>query len=316
MFFFRQFETFDPVSGDVPESPFSYLPEIAGRARSILLGKTSLQFTAAAQRINQEIKRYFNDLKYVAVSDLKSKLLAEGNSLEPYFEWTGGDWDDGGSDECWKFNDDLVDDLEIPMASNCSEVDALKTIIDDRDSNFFLPEGAPEPEPNEYPEGKTVELFAVLALWLVADAIEWSKFGVKHGIALAGASAIKAMDAVCHAEHLRHIEWLVTYRKSISDAELAVALRKQSSEYQKAAGQERSDRAKQLNVRRHAKTNRAKEVVCTEWEKSPSQFPSAEKAGIHFAEWLASQKIVDSIEPRTVTGWIRAHAKQREIKFR
>jgi hypothetical protein len=312
MSFSKQFEVFDPITGDVPEYPFSYLPEIAGRARSILIGKTPLQLVAAAKRIDQEIERYFDDLKYVAVSDLKSKLQAEGDTLETYFEWDGGTEANGR----WLFKDEMVDDLEIPTASNCSEVDALKTIIDDRDSNFFLPEGAPDPEPEEYPEGKTVELFAVLALWLLADALEWINCGDKHGMSIAAGYAVKAMDSVCYAEHLHEIRWLVAYQKAKSDGERTEALRKQHSEYQDLALWEKSERAKELNKRRHATTNHAKDVVSAEWAKSPSKFPSAEKAGIYFADWLKSQGIVKSIEPRTVTGWIRAYAKQQGIKLR
>ncbi len=316
MSFLKQFEVFDPITGYVPEYPFSHLPEIAGRARSKLIGKTHLQLVAAAKRIDQEIEHYFELMKYIAVSDLKSKLQSEGNSLEPYFEWTGGDWDDGGGDECWKFNDELEDDLNIETEKNTSEVDVLKSVIEERDFCFFLPEGAPEPEPEEYPEGKTVELFAVLALWLLADALEWINRGGKHGMSIAAGYAVKAMDSVCYAEHLSEIRWLMTYQKVKNDGERTEALHKQHSEYQSLALREKSERAKELNKRRHAITNHAKNVVTAEWVKSPSQFPSAEKAGIYFSDWLESQGIVKSIEPRTVTGWIRVYAKQQGIKLR
>ena len=156
----------------------------------------------------------------------------------------------------------------------------------------------------------------MLALWLLADALEWINRGGKHGMSIAGAFAVKAMDAVCHAEHLREIDWLVAYSKSKNNAELTDALQKQHSEYEKVTRQEKSDQAKQLNKHRHAITNHAKEIVRAEWAKSPSQFPSAEKAGIYFADWLESQDIVKSIEPRTVTGLIRAYAKQEGIKLR
>jgi len=315
MLFFKQFEAFDPLTGYVPEYPLPCLPEIAVRARSILYGKTHLQLVAAAKRIDEEIEHHLDYLKYVAVSNLKKKLQAEG-TLETYFEWTGGDWDDGGGDECWKFNDDLVDDLEIPTASNCNEVDALRTIIENRDSCFFLPEGAPEPEPDEYPEGKTNELFAVLALWLSADALEWTNRGGKHGMSIAAGYAVKAMDAVCYAEHLREIEWYATYLKKQNGAELTDALRRQHEDHKKATKQARSERSKELNKFRHAATHHAKELVTAEWAKNTSQFASAEKAGNHFADWLESKDIVKSIEPRTVTGWIRDCAKELGVKFR
>jgi hypothetical protein len=313
MLFFKQFEAFDPLTGDVPEYPLSCLPDIAGRARSILIGKTHLQLVAAAERIDQKIEGYLDDLKYLAVSELKIKLQAEG-SLETYFEWDGGTEANGG----WIFKEELADDLEIPTASNCNEVEALKTIIENRDSCFFLPAGTPEPEPepDEYPEGETNELFAVLALWLLADAVEWSKRGGNYGHLIAGAYAVKAMDAVCYAEQLREIRWLAAYYKKNSDVELTEALRKQYSEFRRSMNQEKKERAKELNKHRHAARNRAKELVTTEWTKSPSRFPSAEKAGIHFSEWLGSQGVEKSYEPRTVTGWIRDHAKKKGIKLR
>lgn len=312
MFFYKQFEAFDPLTGEVPGYPLFYFSEIAGRARSILSGKTSWQLVAAAKRINQEIELYFEDLKYVAISDLKSKLQADGDSLETYFEWDGGTEANG----CWIFRDEMVDDLEIPTESNCSEVDALKTIIEKRDFCFFLPEEAPEPERDEYPEGKTHELFAVLSLWLLADSIERSKEGGKHSMSIAAEFAIKSMDAVCYAEHLRETEWYVSYLKKKNGAELTEALRRQHSDYVKSTIQAKSERAKELNKLRHAKTTHARTLLTAEWAKNPSQFSSAEKAGNYYADWLESQGIVKSIEPRTVISWIRAHAKQIGVKFR
>ena len=312
MFFFKQFETFDPLGEDVLAHPFTYLPEIAGRARSILRGRSKEQVVAMAERINSEIEGYFRDERELKIYCLRTDLEPGSEEFNRFFDWDGGSAANG----MWLFKDHMEEELEIPTANNTSEVDALKTIIEKRDCCMFLPEGAPEPEPEEYPEGKTVELFGVLALWLLADAVEWFKRGGESSLSIAGEFAVKAMDAVCYAEHLREIEWLVAYGKTKSDVELTEALRKQHSEYHRVTLQEKSERAKELNKRRHAITNHAKEVATAEWEKSPSRFPSAEKAGIHFAERLESQGIVKSIEPRTVTGWIRAHAKQKGIKLR
>ena len=239
-------------------------------------------------------------------------MEAEGISLETYFEWDGGSEANGS----WVFKDDMVDDLEILTESNCSEVDVLKTIINDRDFIFFIPEGAPDPEPVEYPEGKTIYLFAVLSLWLLADSIAWSKRGGILSLSIAGEFAIKSMDAVCHAEHLLEIEFHAAYLKKQHGAELTGALRRQHTEYEKSTKQAKSERSKEMNKHRHAATNRAKDVVAAEWEKNPSQFASGEKAGKHYADWLEAQGIVKSIEPRTVTGWIRDYAKEIGVKLR
>jgi len=161
MFFHKQFEEFDPLSGDVPSHPFSYLPEIAYRARTLLQYRRPEQITAIAKRINSEVEDYFNDLKYLAISELKEKLDPRDEEFERFFDWDGSSKIDNGR---WIFKDGMEDELDIQTAENTSEVDALKSIIEKRDSCFFLPDGAPEPEPDEYSEGKDYELFAVLSV--------------------------------------------------------------------------------------------------------------------------------------------------------
>lgn len=76
----------------------------------------------------------------------------------------------------------------------------------------------------------------------------------------------------------------------------------------------KSQAATERNKSRHRGKYEAESKVLREWEKNPSHFSSAEKAGSHYARWLASEGI--EYEPRTVTSWIRAHAKAKGIKFR
>lgn len=75
-----------------------------------------------------------------------------------------------------------------------------------------------------------------------------------------------------------------------------------------------SKRARSLNEARHRKTNEARARVIQDWAKDPARFPSAEKAGLHYTYWLARNDAV--YEPRTVTGWIRSHAKRIGVRFR
>jgi hypothetical protein len=321
MFFFQQFEKFNPVSGYVPAHPFSYLPEIAYRARALLRSRTAEQIEAAAKRINREVDGYFRDLKEVEISRLQSEFEAGNKTFEKFFMWDGGTRANG----YWIFNEEMEEELDILTAENSSEVDALKAIIENRDSCFFLPEGAPEPEREEWSEGTRHELFAVLSLWLLADAIERNGDKSKYGLSIAGEYAIKAMDAVCFAEHLREADWLESYIKKKASAELTEALRKQKSEQQKwvrhcldqdkeRAAKEKADHSKKLNLIRHRKNYAAKNMVIDEWKKKPSAFPSAEKAGLHFADWLEAKGI--KYEPRTVTTWIRDYAKQIGLRLR
>lgn len=321
MFFFQQFEKFNPVSGYVPDHPFSYLPEIAYRARALLRNRTAGQIEAAAKRINSEVDGYFSDLKEVKISRLQSEFEGGDETFEKFFEWDGGTRANGH----WLFKEEMAEELDILTAENCSEVDALKTIIENRDSCFFLPEGAPEPEREEWPEGTRHELFAVLSLWLLADATETLNRESKYSLSIAGEYAIKAMDAVCYAEHLREADWIESYIKKKANEELTEALRKQKSEQQKwvrycldqdkeRAAKEKADHSKKLNQIRHSKNYAAKNMVIDEWKKKPSTFPSAEKAGLHFADWLEAKGI--KYEPRTVTTWIRDYAKQIGLRLR
>lgn len=70
----------------------------------------------------------------------------------------------------------------------------------------------------------------------------------------------------------------------------------------------------QLNVTRHKANHAARDRVVSEWEKAQATWPSAEKAGLYFADLLAKEG--STYQPRTVTGWIRAHAKKVGVRFR
>ena len=318
MGFFRQFETFNPLNGNVPTYPFSILPSIAFRARTLLKSRAKEQIIDAAHGIDWAIDEYFSEIKQEEISRLKHELDPSGEEFEKYFEWDGGTVANGK----WIFKDSNQDELDIVTAENTTEVDALKNCIgwwDDIGGEDFL-------------QGKSYELFAVLALWLLADALHWlqnsqaktlksiSDFSPKlaqdierivsgfppdliadksTNLSLAGESALNAMDAVCYAEHLFAVEKL----KVTQEVERQVQEKKR-----------RSMLSEKLNIARHQKRNQAVGLVTSEWAKNPSQFNSAEKAGLHYAEWL---KVYDfQFEPRTITGWLRTYAKKVGIRLR
>ncbi len=324
MVLLTQFQEFDAVSGAVPEQPFSHLPDIARRARSILNGRSAEQIDATAKRINSELESYFSDLKSQAVDELLVKFRNDPERYEGYFDWDGGSVGNGR----WNFRREMDDELDIPTAQNSSKVDALKTIIENRDSCFFLPKGAPIPEPDHWPEGRTHELFAVLALLQLASCLWWtSQRKGSTSLSIAGECALEAMDAVCFAEHVREVEWLEQFHaKQLLEVstcqddrlrDVTEKVRRDSkAEHDAHEREKQSLRAEQLNAARHKGTNAAKELVCGEWAKATDAFPSAEKAGIHFADWLMAGGRVKTIQPRTVTKWIREHAKAIGIRFR
>lgn len=206
MFFFQQFQEFNPLSGDVYESPFFGLPAIAERARDLVRTRTPEQIFIIAEHMGYFIDRHFSDLEFIAIDELKNKSISDAEnpnlldsrSLEMFFDYNGGDWDDPDSrplKDRFDFKKDMTDQLGILNAENSSVVDALKVCLEDWDDE------EPEEDPNEQKQGKNYEFFAVLALVLVADAQKW--YFEYKSTALAGESAIQAMDAVCYAEHLQ-----------------------------------------------------------------------------------------------------------------
>jgi len=162
MGFFRQFEEFDPLTGVPDRYPLSFLPSIVERARALLKERTRDEIINAAHNVDFFIDEYFRDEK-----DKYVRRLVE----------TGG-WELGylpleARNETGIRN--LLDNwppeaddrpLDIPTSENTSEVDALKACIDD----YALSDDA------EFPGGRTFEYFAVLTLWLVADALKWLKW--------------------------------------------------------------------------------------------------------------------------------------------
>lgn len=298
MFFLDQFEMFDPASGEVPPHPFTHMPAIASRARSILNCSAECgayewcrtKVTLIAKRINKELDRYFSDIKLVEFERLREQAA--------WLELMGGDPE-------WPPNEE---DLDIETWENTNEVDALKSVLEDRDSHLFYSKD-PLPKPEEYPEGKDYELFAVLALWMLADGLRFLN-STPVGLSIAGEYALKAMDAVSYAEHLRDAEWLASYAEKLGDAKVAEALKEQKEESKR----QKSILSKQLNVVRHQKTSEARAMVIEEFMKDPYRFPSAEQAGNHLTDWLRDQG--RSYEPRTIIGWVRAHAKTINLRFR
>lgn len=293
------FKAFNPISGEVPYHPFSHLPTIAWRARALLESHTAEQVGVAAQNIECAIDEYFSTLKRKEID----RLRREATTL-----------DEPGIVPEWLPNDD---DLDVPTASDTSEVDALKACVDDWGKDFV--------------DEKPFVLFAVLALSLLAEALSWLHNGsvtestdqldtlfdaamreirleqlkTNTNLSIAGSCALKAMDAVCHAEHLRDVEIVEEkYATKLKASELVDATRKEAQ----------TKLIKALNDARHRKRNEAVEAVKKEWEKDPSKFLSAEKAGLYFSDWLSNRGF--EYEPRTVTGWIRAHAKEKGVRFR
>ncbi len=243
------------------------------------------------------------DIAQRARSLLKGRSIEECESAAEIIDWMIDDFFE---------TDQSLHGEQATERGDLSEVSALRqcldswSVVDDPTS----------------PLAKTHEYFAVLALWMIADALEWAHRGLKalrnripsdahdpaHSpnlaqdqsphvddhvidLCLAGRYAIKAMDAVAYAEQLLNLDH--------------VHLRQAT---------QRSIQSQQANIERHRKTNEVKALVLREWEKDRTRLPSAEKAGSFYADWLEEKG--HRYEQRTVRDWIRVRAKELRLSWR
>lgn len=270
--YFGQFEFFDPFTGEVPFAPIPYLSSVVAQARLMLAHRTSEEVKAVAVNVDFAIQNY-----YVQAKD-------SANGVR-----------------------------EDPLPDYQYELHALQHCVNDWD-NFGGEQIADVPR---------FEVFSVLALWQAADSLNWAlaadeitvnarlngekslDFDASRSalvrIALAGESAMQALDAIRYAEFDGY--------SSIYSAQKNELVRQIES-----ARLKKSMAAEKMNVARQQKRNAAQAIVLARWEKNASEFRSAEKAGAEFSLWLAKQGF--DFEPRTITTWIRAHAKKLGIKLR
>lgn len=126
---------------------------------------------------------------------------------------------------------------------------------------------------------KDYELFAIVSLWMVADSLEYAGKSLPNAREISEVHNRKALNALFYAEKIRDAE----RKKGLSDS-------------------------------RHAESRLEKEMVIKKWEVNKSEFSSAEKAGVFYSDWLSNQG--REVAPRTVSKWIRDHAKTIGVKLR
>lgn len=350
MGFFRQFDEFDPLTGAVPDHPFSHLPSIVSRARRLLKNRTRDEIVSAAHNADFFIEEYFSSEK----ADYIRRLLDRGGWELGYLPNEARN--EAGVRELLDNWPSEADDPppDIPTPENTSELDALKECI----GHYVLDDDA------EFSKGREFEYFAVLALWLVADTMHWLKwtsdpkvlteklhatfapdppgmfpeitatinktlqesrdhipelvetmqtgmqsarqFGVTDtsiSLSLAGSSALCAMDAVCHAEHLNAIviqtEDLANLRRNLHQA----AHRTDALAEEKAK-QRISLAASKAAIKRHSENHAMKEQVFTWCAAHMHEYPSMDAA----AEAVAGKVV--PVAFRTARSWIGMYRKK------
>ena len=318
MSYYDQFKYFDPLNGKLPYWPFQEANWVASRARSVLYGRTASDIRNMAEDASQLIEHYFEQEKEASVEIIKN---------EGRYELLEGD-EDGAF---FTIKDEAHEHYDIHTSDNTSDLEALQEAI----SSFF------DPMVVDVKDIKEFEYFAVLALWLVGDYAKTLEFRLdfrkmdyvkRESVKLDGADTVRlaqillaAMDAVCYAERIREVERTKErYEERIQKIEkshkpitkkdadrIRAELVQQLEEEAKA---QRIQRSKENNQLRHQGNHEVRKTVLDLWEKNPTQFSSAEKAGAHYVEVLETRGITRG--HRTVVEWIRARAKELNIRFR
>lgn len=322
MGFWKQFEIFDPLKGESPRWPHFEGFSVIWRARSILRGRTADQIHRLAHDASFSIDSYFENEKEATVA----QLIADRDEEFIEFELHR----DGGV--TGRLRPEKEDDLDIPTSDNTSEIDALRESIG----------GWTDLSEDEVPGAQEFEYFAAMALWQVGDAIEEIdyKYDYKNSVHVkrteeerknintkrVGEYLLRAMESVCYAEHLQDVDRLTkkfeerierlkaAQKTAYEQAEQAIRT-ETTEQLREEESRRRVERAKELSRLRHGPRDAAKEEVLTDWVASRDAFPSAEKAGNHYVEWLVKRGHA-KYEPRTVTSWIRAYAKENNIRLR
>jgi len=318
MGFWRQFDNFKPMTGQIPYSLFAQLNGILWRARHILRGRTDEQVERIAQVAGNMIDDYFKTAKEDEIRRLRE---------EKQHKYLVGE----GTDDM-DLNPDLAHELDFPTEENTEELDALSESVGSWSDVFEA--GEPDPENHEY--------FAAFALWHVGDVIndllfdydyKTHKYVAKDKLngkikedsytyRNAAEDAIIAMHAVCESELMRDTERLKEdHRKILAEVKAHTSLTVQKEIDAKWEAQRlEEDRRKSEHAREkarlsHRERDEMRALVVGEWEKNPTQFRSAERAGNYYVDWLHEEHKKE-YQPRTVIGWIRQHAKEKNIRLR
>ena len=299
------FKEFNPLLDKVPNYPIP-LERIAYRARLLLKFRTIEQITQLVDYMEWMIEDHFSFLELEDIDVDYHELV-----------------DDQEGDCSAEYRDFQFDYVTVSINNR---VEVLKEHIYswadidlDETPNLLIA------EPYEY--------FAVLALWEIFEAMQLLENGIgfscddmdtamyqlflaakplsgnKHyctsALSIAYDISLKAMDALCYAERLKELTGIENNHLSIAQQFLAQEKKQQDDGQKKKMAK--------ASIARHAIRNETVLWVTTEWEKDPYKFPSAAKAGVYFSDMLINKGLKG--EPRTVTKWILAHAKEIGVRF-
>ena len=174
MGFYRQFDNFDPLTEKV-YGPFSAIQEIADKARKLLTTRSREEIEYAAFFVDWAIENFLKDEIEYGLADLQKQRIARQETIHTLEQ------------QCEE--DEYIDHRDFPEIMSDED---FRSNLEDRlvwaFKECYSWHSPSEEDELEFKDGKDYEYFAVLALWLVADAVEADKYS--------GAAALERAKAL------------------------------------------------------------------------------------------------------------------------
>jgi hypothetical protein len=304
-----RFEFLDPLDGHLPWWPYPYNSNnILWRARALLRGRTVDEITEIAAEAESLIDSFFDTEKDHAVA----QILAD----KRYDLFEDGENSSSG------IRTEAYEQYSISGRDNTTELEALDNALD----WMFGPQNL---EANDVKEFECLASFAIMRL---DDFVKRSgfKFDTKartftrksdkelhpFEYSMAASLLLEAQDAVGRAELRRAKDELsAKYEQKIGNLKKPQNIRAEiMAELLEQEKLRRQEESAARNDSRHEWNRQVKAKVLAWFDEDPTKFLSAEKAAKHFCSLLSDEGI--EREQRTVADWIRAHAKEKGLRWR
>lgn len=318
MNYYNQFDNFDPLKTSLSYWPISEAGNIAWRARSLLHGRTLNEIKQIAQDASSIIDSYFDIEKDRAIEEIKN---------EGRYDLLEGD-EDG---RYYSIKSEAYEDFDIRDSDTITILEALQDAM----SSLF------DPTTVEIKDLKEYEYFAVMALWFLGDYVKILNYQLdlkarefvkrqdkdysSSDVIRMASIVVQAMDTINYAESMRdtqrteekyeiRIKTIQANQQVFSPLDLQrirEEIKQELINEEKAQLKQWSNASNEI---RHKPNRNVKKMVLDLFDENPRQYSSAEKAADYYLEVLQKQDIERS--HRTVADWIRAHAKEKGIRFR
>ena len=313
---------FDLMLGAVPSAPYPLLPTIAQRARALLAARTPVQVESAFYTLDWLLETAYHQ----RVPQAPEPELEQAQDAQPPATAGVAGQESATNVQATPMSPlqrrfiapqvgPLDVDFSFPPTSPFSKLDTLIDYYDIWEE--LIADDLPQPQP--------AEVYAVLALTLVREALIWLhrlrlsrthpptplSLSIATAMALSGSAAIEAMGAVCRAEFFHVSAFMTEFHVE--------ALDKTRGRYttlmieRREAEQAKHDEIVQKRTTaRHKNARKAEELAIALWEQAP--WPSIDKAALDIRDRLAEKGY--RYVPRTIGRWISRYVNSTGKKMR